>query len=62
VGSEESESVEYYVRDRRKGYEPRVLNVRVQSYVLRVILEITVSVLFSLLTALTLNPLTWKIW
>ena len=52
VGSEGSESVEYCVRDRCKGYEPRVLNVRVQSYVLRVILEITVSVLFSLLTVL----------
>jgi len=52
VGSEGSESVEYYARDWSKGYEPRVLNVRVQSYVLRVILEITVSVLFPLLTLL----------
>jgi hypothetical protein len=34
------------------GYKPLVLNVLVQSYLSRVILEITVSVLFSLLTIL----------
>jgi hypothetical protein len=52
VGSERSESVKYCVRDWCQGYEPRVLNIRVQSYLLTVILEITVSALFSLLTAL----------
>jgi len=45
-----SEFVQYCVQDWHKGYEPGVMNVRVQSYLLRVILEIIVSVLFSLPT------------
>jgi hypothetical protein len=52
VGSEGSGSVEYCVRGRCQGYEPRVLNVRQQSYLSRVILEVIVSVMFSLLTVL----------
>jgi len=44
--------VKYYFRDQCQCYKPLVLNVLVQSYLLRVILEITVSVLFSFLTIL----------
>ena len=44
-----SESVKYCAQDQCQDCEPRVMNVWVQSYLLRVILEITVSDLFSLL-------------
>jgi hypothetical protein len=52
VRSKGSKYVQYCVRDWCEGYEPGVLNVRVQSYLLRVILEIIASVLFSLLMVL----------
>ena len=38
-----SESVKYRVRDRRQGYELGVLNISVQNYPLRVVLEILVK-------------------
>jgi len=41
--SECSESVKYCVRDQRQGYELRVLNISVQNYPLRVILETLVN-------------------
>jgi len=44
--------VKHCVQDQCEGYEPRVLNVLVQIYLLRVILKIIVSVLFSLLMVL----------
>jgi len=52
VGNEGYESVKYCVQDQCQGNAPRVLKVRVQSNLLRVILEISVSVLFALLTVL----------
>jgi hypothetical protein len=49
VWSERSESVKYCIPDQCEGYEPGVQNVWMYTYLLRVILEIIVSVLFSLL-------------
>ena len=46
MGSEGSESVKYCVQDRCQGNEPRVLYVRVQCYLLRVIPEVTLCSVF----------------
>ena len=50
--NEGSESEKHCVRDRFQVYEPKVENVQITSYRLRVISEIAVSVLFRFLTVL----------
>lgn len=50
--SKKSESVKNCLQDWCHSYEPRVLNVGVQIYLLREVLKIIVSVLFSLLKVL----------
>ena len=52
MGSKKSESVKNCVQDWCCSYEPRVLNVGVQIYLLTEVLKIIVSVLFSLLKVL----------